>query len=284
MVKTLSYQLFKKIRERLIEHFSEEADSLAFIIVEHFSGFNKTDIIADRTFGTDPQFESHINSIIERLFNNEPIQYVLGIAYFYDRPFIVNKHTLIPRQETEELVYLILENTKTEKNLSVLDIGTGSGCIPITLKLEEPSHQLEAIDISKSALEIARENARRLGVTVEFKQLDVLTNRLPKNYDIIISNPPYVLSSEKSAMKDNVLDFEPHLALFVENDNPLLFYKRITELATKCLKPKGRLYFEINEQFGEQVVELLKKNFFREVKLHQDLNGKDRIVSARLNQ
>jgi len=281
MVKTQSYQLFKKIRKELSEHFSEEADSLAFIIVEHFSGFNKTNIIADKPFTTDPPFESRISSIIERLINNEPIQYILGIAYFYDRPFMVNEHTLIPRQETEELVYLVLKDTNKAQNLSILDIGTGSGCIPITLKLENRSSQLEAIDVSQGAIEIASQNARRLCVNVEFSQLDILKKELSKSYDVIISNPPYVLNSEKKAMKTNVLDHEPPLALFVNNENPLLFYKRITKLATKCLNPNGKLYFEINEQFGNQVVELIQEHSFKDIKLHQDLNGKDRIVSAR---
>lgn len=280
MVKALSYQLVKKIRKQLIKHFSEEADSLAFIIVEHFSGFNKTDIVMDKPFVTGPQFESKIESIINRLHKNEPIQYILGTAYFYDKPFMVDKHTLIPRQETEELVHLILKNISKSKNLSLLDIGTGSGCIPIILKLENLSNQLEAIDISRNAIKMADENAKKLGADVKFLQLDILTNELPKTYDIIISNPPYILNSEKIAMKNNVLNHEPHLALFVENDNPLLFYKRITELATKHLTPKGRLYFEINEKFGQEVVALLTSYSFKQVKLHQDLNGKDRFVSG----
>lgn len=283
MVNVSSYQIFKEIREQLKEHFSEEADSLAFIIVEHFSSFSKTEIVTDKLFVSDPKFELQIKSIIERLIKNEPIQYILGRAYFYDRPFKVSEHTLIPRQETEELVHLILTYVKGKQNLSILDIGTGTGCIPITLKLETPSHQVAAIDISQDALEIARGNARDLHTKVAFKQLDILEKEPSKSYDVIISNPPYVLNSEKLAMKDNVLDYEPHLALFVENNNPLLFYKRITELSAQYLNPNGRLYFEINEQFGNQVVELLKEHSFNEVKLYQDLNGKDRFVSGSIS-
>lgn len=282
MVQTLSYQLFKKIKGQLSDHFVDEANPLAFIIVEHFSGFSKTDIITDKPFSTGPQFESKIKTVIGRLIHQEPIQYILGDANFYERNFTVNKHTLIPRQETEELVHLILADLKKEVNLSVLDIGTGSGCIPITLKLEAPSHQLEAIDISKAALEVAAQNAKNLGAHVDFIHLDILHKDLTKNYDVIISNPPYVLHSEMTKMKDNVLENEPPLALFVDNDNPLLFYIKITELASKYLNPNGRLYFEINEQFGNKVVDLLKSYDFKEVKLHQDMNGKDRFVSGTL--
>ncbi len=282
MVKTLSYKLFKKIKGQLSVHFIEEADSLAFVIVEHFSGFNKTDIITDKPFSTGPQFGSQIKTIVERLILHEPIQYILGEANFYERNFTVNKYTLIPRQETEELVHLILRSVKNKKDLSILDIGTGSGCIPITLKLEAPMHHFEAIDISQGALEVARQNAKKLNADVKFGQLDILKTKLSKGYDIIISNPPYVLESEKALMQDNVLDNEPHQALFVANNTPLLFYNRITKLACKHLKKNGLLYFEINEKFGNKVVELMHSHSFTEVVLHQDLNGKDRFVSGQL--
>lgn len=280
MVRTLSYQLFKKIRVQLLDPFKEEAETLAFIIIEHLSGLTKTDILTDKPFSTGPQFETQVKLILERLKKNQPIQYILGKAYFYERSFIVNKHTLIPRQETEELVYLILHDIEKEKSLSILDIGTGTGCIPITLNLEAPTHNFEAVDIRKEALEAASMNAEKLGAHVEFKQLDILQQELSRNYDIIISNPPYVLDNEKATMKRNVLDHEPHQALFVDNDTPLLFYKRITELASKFLNPNGRLYFEINEKFGNEVVTLLQSHSFFEVKLHQDLNGKDRFVTG----
>ncbi len=283
MVKTLSYQLFKKIREQLVEQFSEEADSLSFILIEHFSGFTRTEIITDKPFTTSPQFENKINDIISRLLENEPIQYILGKAYFYDRAFEVNHSTLIPRQETEELVHLILNDIKNLKNLSILDIGTGTGCIPITLKLESSTHTLKSVDISKHAIETATVNAESLGAKVEFQLLDILEENLSQSYDVIISNPPYVLDSERALMKDNVLKHEPHYALFVLDENPLLFYKRITLLASKNLNTNGKLYFEINEKFGNEVVELLKSYSFSQIVLHQDLNGKDRFVSGVLS-
>ncbi len=282
MVKTQSYQLFKKIRHQLNEHFSEEAETLSFLIIEHFSGFNKTDIITDKVFTTGPQFETQIDSIIQKLINEEPIQYVLGKANFYDRDFTVNEHTLIPRQETEELVHLILQDIKYKANLSILDIGTGTGCIPITLKLEARSIKAEGIDISKEALNIASANAKELNAEISFNRLDILTENLNETYDIIISNPPYVLNSEKELMKANVLNNEPHQALFVADNTPLLFYNRITELACKHLKKSGQLYFEINEKFGNEVVKLMQSHSFTEVVLHQDLNGKDRFVSGKL--
>jgi len=260
--------------------FAEEADTLAFTIVEHFSGYSKTDIITDKSFTSDPQFENKIEAIMERLLKNEPIQYILGKAYFYDRVFEVNASTLIPRQETEELVHLVLNDIKSQPCLSILDIGTGSGCIPITLKLECDSHKIEGVDISKQAIETAIHNANQLNAKVKFKRLDILEEKLTEKYDVIISNPPYVLDSEKRLMKENVLNFEPHDALFVQDDTPLLFYKRITELASKNLTPNGKLYFEINEQFGKKMVELLQSYSFKEIVLHQDLNGKDRFVSG----
>ncbi len=280
MVKTFSYQLFKSIRGQLLTQYSEEANTLAFLIITHFSGFTNTDILVDKSFTTGPQFEVQLQSIIKRLKENEPIQYILGKAYFYDRSFFVNKHTLIPRQETEELVHLVLKELSPSGSLTILDIGTGSGCIPILLCLEANQHKYEGVDISKKALQIATQNTNKLDAKVDFNCLDILNDTLTKNYDIIISNPPYVLKNEKPLMKPNVLDYEPHSALFVPNANPLLFYKRITKLASEYLNPNGKLYFEINEQFGKEVVELLTSFSFQEVRLHQDLNGKDRFVSG----
>ncbi len=280
MVKTFSYQLLKNIRAQLLPQFNEEAEPLAFMIVEHFSGFDKTDILIDKPFHSEPQFEKQIQSIIKRLKSNEPIQYILGKAYFYERPFLVNEHTLIPRQETEELVYLVLNELDNNRKLVILDIGTGSGCIPITLKLEANQHLYEGIDISKKALQTASQNADELKAKVDFNYLDILKDRLTKKYDVIISNPPYVLENEKPQMKQNVLAHEPHSALFVPNTNPLLFYKQITQVALNHLTPNGKLYFEINEQFGKEVVDLLMSHSFKQVSLHQDLNGKDRFVSG----
>lgn len=280
MAQTFSFQLFKSIRNKLADKYPEESDTLAFEVVEHFSGFNRTDILIDKPFTTDLQFQKQIEGIINRLLTNEPLQYILSKAHFYGHWFEVNQSTLIPRQETEELVHLILKDIENKESLSILDIGTGSGCIPITLQLEADTHNFEAVDISEDALKIATENALRLGAEVDFKKLDILTQNLSSSYDIILSNPPYVLDREKTLMQKNVLDYEPSTALFVPDNTPLLFYKRITELAVKHLNPRGKIYFEINEQFGKETIELLNSYSFVELKLHQDLNGKDRIVSG----
>lgn len=280
MVNTLSYQLLKKIRSQLLKQFPEEADTISFQIVEHFSGYSRTDILIDKPFTTAPQFEKQIQNIIRRLIANEPVQYILGKAYFYNRPFDVNTATLIPRPETEELIHLILNDVKNQRNLTIIDIGTGTGCIPITLNLESVSHKFEGVDISNQAIETATRNALVLKAKVDFNTLNILDENLSDTYDVIISNPPYVLESEKPLLQKNVLDYEPSIALFVPDSNPLLFYKRITELSKKSLKPNGKLYFEINEQFGNDVVELLKSNSYKHIVLHQDLNGKDRFVSG----
>lgn len=280
MVKTFSYQLVKHTRKKLVKQFPEEADTMAFQVVEHFSGLSRTDILLDKPFSSGPQLDAHIERIIDRLLANEPLQYILGVAYFYNHLFEVNSFTLIPRQETEELVQLVLNDVKNETQLSIIDIGTGSGCIPISIQLESGLHKIEGIDISKHALETAKSNALKLGASVEFNLLDILERDLPTTYDVIISNPPYVLESEKALMKPNVLEHEPATALFVPNANPLLFYKRITEQAAQHLTANGKLYFEINEQFGKEVVALLALYSFSNIILHQDLNGKDRFVTG----
>lgn len=280
MVYTSSLQLLKNLQEALVQKFPNEADTIAFQIVEHFSGFTRTDILVDKPMATGPQFDDQIQQITERVLSNEPIQYVLGKAHFFGRMFEVNPSTLIPRQETEELVQIILQDVEAKKGLLALDIGTGTGCIPITLSLENPNLLVEALDFSREALETAKKNAQALKANVQFFELDVLNNNLSKTYDIIVSNPPYVLESEKELMQPNVLEHEPSTALFVPDELPLLFYERITELALEHLNPNGKIYFEINEQFGDEVLELLTKNVFHQVTLHKDLNGKPRFVSG----
>jgi release factor glutamine methyltransferase len=215
-----------------------------------------------------------------QLLEKKPIQYILGEAPFYGREFKVNASVLIPRNETEELVHLIIKENK-KLNLRILDIGTGSGCIPISLALEIPSSKTFALDISKEALEVAKDNAKKHEESIIFFQVDILNEDIPvKDLDIIVSNPPYVCESEKSLMHENVLNFEPHLALFVKDNDPLVFYKIIAKKAKSALKSSGKLYFEINEAFGEKVQYLLEEQGYREISIIQDLNNKDRIVKA----
>jgi release factor glutamine methyltransferase len=219
-----------------------------------------------------------------RLQHFEPIQYILGETEFYGLPFKVTPATLIPRPETEELVDWILAHyNKNHKTL--LDIGTGSGCIAITLAKNLPSLEISAMDISEETLKIASENAKDHKVGVIFSKVDILNAlALPQKYDIIVSNPPYVRNSEKKNMQKNVLDYEPTMALFVEDDNPLLFYSKIAALAKNYLNPKGFLFFEINEYLGKEVIQLLKRESFSEIELKKDFFGKDRMIKCTVGE
>ncbi len=217
---------------------------------------------------------------INRLLDNEPIDYILGNTEFYGLRFNVGKEVLIPRPETEELCdWIILEETSSD--LKVVDIGTGSGCIAITLAKHLKKATIYACDVSESALMVAKENAAFNSVTVIVKAFDVLGNfPIEEKLDIIVSNPPYVLESDKAEMKKNVLDFEPHLALFVEDNDPLLFYRRIAEHAKNRLNTKGRLYFEIHERYAGAVQSLLSEMGFSNVEIREDAQGKERMLRA----
>ncbi len=213
-----------------------------------------------------------------------PLQHVVGFGEFYGRRFRTGPEALIPRPETEELVNWVIEEIRELGNqeISVLDIGTGTGCIPITLALELEKAKVAGVDISEQALHLAKQNAQQLKADVEFFLLDILTEDIEGAYDVIISNPPYIPESDKEQMHSNVLEHEPELALFVPNDDPLLFYSTIAQKALKVLKAKGLLYFEIHESFGNQVVELLQLMGYSNVTLKQDLQGKDRMIRAEL--
>jgi release factor glutamine methyltransferase len=224
----------------------------------------------------------HISSALRDLKNSVPIQYIIGETEFYDLTFKVNKHTLIPRQETEELVHAIInENKITAPN--ILDVGTGSGCIPIVLARNIAGANVSSVDISEGAIVIAKENATLNNVTIDFHLRDFLKWDMyswERGYDIIVSNPPYVKESEKELMEKNVLTYEPHTALFVDDEDPLIFYKRIAEFAKVHLRKGGKLYFEINEALGQEMIELQKSLGFSSVRLMKDLNGRDRMTSA----
>jgi release factor glutamine methyltransferase len=227
-------------------------------------------------------------TIISELKTEKPIQYITGEAWFYGLRFEVNENTLIPRPETEELVEWIVKGLKEKgKEQRVLDIGTGSGCIPIALKKEIPNAAVFAIDISEKALEMARKNALDNQVEVNFIQQDILqssTLQLSKSsnllFDVIVSNPPYVRNLEKQEIKRNVLDYEPHLALFVDDLDALLFYRKIAQLAWKSLAPNGKLFFEINQYLGKETVELLEQLGFKNIELRKDFMGNDRMICA----
>ncbi len=224
------------------------------------------------------------NSILEQLKQEIPVQYLLGKTSFYGLDFEVNENVLIPRPETEELVEWILESQKSKvesQNIRILDIGTGSGCIAISLAKNIPNAAVFGIDVSAKALATAKKNAERNAVEVTFINQNILeTEDLRQQFDIIVSNPPYVRNLEKEEIKKNVLDNEPHLALFVEDNDALIFYKKIAELAQKNLSENGQLYFEINQYLGKETVDLLEKMNFKNIELRKDIYGNDRMISC----
>jgi release factor glutamine methyltransferase len=260
----------------------EEAKSIARIVFEDaFKVFNfqKADALSEEQ-------KTRFENIRQRLINKEPVQYILGQADFYGLKFKVNSHTLIPRQETEELVYWILETIKEQKlgKTSILDIGTGTGCIPITLKVKNQALEAKGLDISQEAVELAIENANLNRVEVAIEKVDILSKEawpLLGEWDIIVSNPPYIPPSESTLMPDHVLEHEPHLALFVEEDEPLIFYEEIARFAKQNLRRGGYLFFECNEFNAPKVQAFVQALGFTEVTLQKDLMGKERMIRAR---
>ncbi|NME66554.1 peptide chain release factor N(5)-glutamine methyltransferase [Flammeovirga aprica] len=253
-----------------------EAQSIAYIWLEERLQLDKVNILLDQK-EIDVKATTY-ESDLERLLDHEPIQYIIGEGDFYGRKFLLNKDTLIPRSETEELVWHILQN---HKEGLLIDIGTGSGCIPISLALES-NLQTIGLDINKNALEKAKKNAEKLGASTRFFHKNILEENLDDldQPDIIVSNPPYVTEAEKAIMNENVVRYEPDLALYVSDDNPLIFYRRIADLAQKRLKKNGWLYFEINEQFGKETEQLLLERGFTKTEIIKDFQGKDRIVKG----
>jgi release factor glutamine methyltransferase len=229
--------------------------------------------------------ERSIQDIVKQLQTGKPIQYILGETTFYGLKFFVDEHVLIPRFETEELVQLVIKTLKKNgyEFKKVLDIGTGTGCIPITIKHALPELQVAAIDISPEALTIAKRNADLNEVQVDFYEADMLLYQSTEHYDVIISNPPYIRAMEKADMHQNVLDHEPHLALFVSNEKPLIFYEAIAKFGRTNLTPNGMLFLEINEYLGSEMKQMLSEAGFVNISLIQDMQGKDRIISCQLN-
>jgi release factor glutamine methyltransferase len=278
-----SKDLFRQLATSLSGLYSEpESRSIAFALLEYRLGLRNTEVLAGKALPEGQEVAmADLDKDIERLRAGEPLQYVLGEAEFWGLPFIVTPHVLIPRPETEELVALILKERTDSGSGRILDICTGSGCIAITLQHQLKKAAVWGLDISKEALAIAQQNAARHAAPVQFIEADVLrvnAAELPGSLDVIVSNPPYVTEAEKALMKDNVLLHEPHLALFVSNNEPLIFYAAIARLSQQLLKKGGNIYFEINEQFGAEVAELLKEMHYTDIYLYKDMSGKDRIV------
>lgn len=273
-----SRDLFKNYTQKLRGLYStDEATSQIQWLLEHFLEISRKDLLLDKKIKSIPE---ELEFAMSKLQLGTPIQYVLGKAHFYGRDFYVSPHVLIPRFETEELVHLIIQES-TLAAPRILDVGTGSGCIPITISLEMPQSKATGIDISPDAIEVAARNARTLNVSVNFLRVDILNEVLPSGpWDIIVSNPPYVRHLEKEMMHQNVLKHEPELALFVSDEDPLLFYREITQKAISNLNAGGKLYFEINEAFGHKAKHLIEEEGFSNVNIHRDLQGKDRMISA----
>jgi release factor glutamine methyltransferase len=261
----------------------EEATSFFYLLSEHLHGLRRVDLVLQPDFSLTPEDVVVWSGFLEKLQEHHPIQYLLGSTHFYGLPFHVTPAVLVPRPETEELVDWVVQSYSMRQPKSILDIGTGSGCIAISLAHHFLTTQVYAMDVSSGALEVAQLNASLNHVSVHFLQQDILkTLELPTTYEVIISNPPYVRVKEKQEIKPNVLNFEPHLALFVSDEDPLLFYSVIAELAQKSLQPGGYLFFEINQYLGEATVNLLKDLGFKDIELRKDFMGNDRMIRATL--
>lgn len=285
-VKNLVTMIISNLKPHLFQHLltiypKEEIESFYKLLLNHFN-LTQVDVALNTRIEFNNLQLDFIKVAIAKLKQEVPIQYILGETEFYRLRYYVDENVLIPRPETEELVDWVISDYKNNtKKLSILDIGTGSGCIAISLKKNIPNAQVFAIDISEKALEIAKKNADLNSVSINFIQSDILTaTDLIENFDIIVSNPPYVRLLEKELMKPNVLNNEPSIALFVDDDNPLIFYHKISELAQKYLKNEGALYFEINQKFGVETVELLKNHHFKNIELRKDFYEVNRMIKG----
>nr|WP_319573190.1 peptide chain release factor N(5)-glutamine methyltransferase [uncultured Draconibacterium sp.] len=278
MQKTIQY-----IRAELAPFYPEtEITGFIQLIMNSVLGLSYTQMVLEKDRVLENSESDRITAIVERLKTHEPIQYILGVAEFFGLELNVQPGVLIPRPETEELVDWICK-TKIPATAKMLDIGTGSGCIPLALKNELPAAEVMAVDVSENALLIATENAQKHQLEVTFELADILKwhERSWPRFDVIVSNPPYVMEREKKQMEANVLEYEPGLALFVSDTDPLIFYRTIAQFASKQLNESGYLFFEINENLGDEMVELVKQLGFKSIELRRDLNGKNRMLRCR---
>ena len=277
-------KLYRELAEKLTPALgSLEATASAKIILEDVRGITPTDLVVNQHRTVEDLTAERIRKIAEDICNGVPVQYAVGTARFYGMVFVVTPDVLIPRPETEGLVDMIVKDYDGRKDLHVLDCGTGSGCIAISLARNLPFANIDAIDISEKALEVAAENAKRLNADVRFDRKDILSlkSNCDKSYDIIVSNPPYIAEEEASEMEDRVKDHEPGLALFVPDDDPLVFYRAIAEYASSHLSADGALYFEINPRFTEELKKLLSANNFSDVDIVRDYIGRYRFIRSK---
>tara|TARA_R110002096_G_scaffold72174_4_gene172192 strand:+ start:40609 stop:41448 length:840 start_codon:yes stop_codon:yes gene_type:complete len=255
-----------------------EAKNHLAILLEKVLKMNRAQVVLEKDKIIEEAKVNGLNQLVAELKKHKPIDYLFNETVFFGRDFFVDERVLIPRPETEELVQWILE-AESNPNLELIDIGSGSGCIPISLALEGNYKLIDACDVSEEANQVARINAKKFGLSMEFEALDILKQIPKRQYDVVVSNPPYVKQEELRILNKNVVEYEPLVALAPEGE-PLLFYKRMLAIAPQILKPGGRLFWEIHEDFGKEIVELLQENKFSEIELRQDNYGRDRLVKA----
>ena len=264
------------------EYANGEASAMALMLLEDVAGISRTQALMGENVDEDTM--GTLRTMAERIANGEPLQYVTGKAEFCGMSFKVNSDVLIPRPETEELVEWIVDVAKRkEGRVRVLDIGTGSGCIAVSIAKNVGTAQVDAWDVSEGALRTARENAASNGVDVRFERVDVLSfdgKTSNEKYDIIVSNPPYICKSEAKDMERNVLEHEPHIALFVDDDDPLLFYRRIADIGNHLLNDGGLLFYEINRQYGAETIAMLQASGYSNIVIRQDQFGNDRMAKG----
>ena len=277
------HPIVNEIRDALRENYPDtEALALAKMLLVEVFGFSTLELYGGKDKEISGKHRDVLDEMIRRLKKNEPIQYIIGIETFGGLTFEVNQNVLIPRPETRELVEWIAEDCQLEDPCKILDIGTGSGCIAISLAKLLGQAEVEAWDVSEGALQVARRNAERNQVDVLFRKMDVLGD-VPEGmlYDVIVSNPPYIAEKEKPQMEHNVLDWEPSIALFVPDEDPLLFYRRIAQLGGSMLKKGGSLYYEINQAYGQETMGMLASMGYQSIELRKDAWGNDRMVKAK---
>lgn len=277
-------QTTQTIKQQLTTIYPEpEAGAMAQQVLEHVLEQNRVQLSLNQQQELTIDQQNKLQTIVKRLLQHEPLQYVLGIAHFYGLELQVDSNVLIPRPETEELVDLVIKEHRNQQNLRILDICTGSGCIPIALAENLKTEAVYGLEVSEEALEVAKTNASNYNQTINWLHQDIFDDVqtiVPGSLDIITSNPPYVLEEEQQQMRANVLDYEPHLALFVLDTDPLKFYKRIAIVGYSLLKPGGKLYFEINERYGQETCDMMLHAGFSEARVIKDLFEKDRMVRA----
>ena len=282
-------QSYKQLLFQLYEMYGDrEAANIADIVIENITGFKKVDRLINKQFPLNEEQLQLLNDYTNELLKHKPVQYVLNEVWFAGMKLYVDENVLIPRPETEELVEWIVKTVASRKSqvASILDIGTGSGCIPVALKKKLLSVEVHALDTSEEALNVAKRNAAIQQTEINFHLLNILDRNLWKQspkFDIIVSNPPYVTQGEASSMQKNVLQYEPHLALFVDDEDAMKFYKAIAEFGLKHLNENGQLFFEINEMMSKQICDLLNQYRYLNIELKKDLQNKDRMIKATLS-